>query len=190
MPTFGRPRIATRIASSPTGRSLPPGKPPDDVVEKVSRAVAVQRRERDRVAEPEAVELERLGVAARVVELVRDHEHVATGGAQDLGELLVPGRDSRLRVDDEEHEIGLLDRLPRLLGDLRPERPRVLAVDAPGVDQAERDAVPLAVELLPVSRDARCLVDDGGPRLGEPVDQRRLADVREADDGDGPSHSR
>ncbi len=113
-------------------------KPPDDVVEQVAGAVAVQRRERDRVAEPEPVELERLGVAARVVQLVRDHEHVATGGAQDLGELLVPRRDSRLRVDHEEHEIGLLDRLSRLVGHLRPERARVLAVDAPGVDHAER----------------------------------------------------
>ena len=184
MPTFGRPRIATRIASSPTGRSPPPGSRRDDLVEQVAGAVAVQRRERDRIAEPEPVELERLGVAARVVELVRDDEHGAPRRAQDLGELLVARRDSRLRVDDEEHEIGLLDRLPRLLGDLRPERPRVLAVDAARCRSRGTCRRSSRRELLAVARDAGRLVDDGGPRLGEPVDERRLADVREADDRD------
>ena len=111
MPTFGRPRIATLIASSPTGRSARARQPADDLVEEVARAVPVERRDRNRVAEAEAVELERLEVAARVVELVREHEHRPPRQAEDLGELLVPGRDARPGVDDEEHEVGLLDRL-------------------------------------------------------------------------------
>ena len=87
------------------------GKPRDDLVEQVARAVAVQRRDRDRVAEPQPMEVERLEVPPRVVELVREHEHRAPGRAQDLGELLVARRHARGRVDDEEHEIGLLDGL-------------------------------------------------------------------------------
>ncbi len=39
--------------------------------------VPVQRGEREGLAEPEPVELERLGVAARIVELVRDDDDVA-----------------------------------------------------------------------------------------------------------------
>ena len=93
-----------------------------------------------------------------------------------------------LRVDDEEHEVGLLDRLARLLGHLCPEGPCVFSVDAPGVDQAKRHSVPLAVQLLAVSRDAGRLVHDGSAGLGEPIDERRLADIREADDRDRPSH--
>ena len=46
-------------------------------------------------------------------------------------------------------------------------------------------AVPVGEQLLAVARHARRLVHDGLPRLGQPVDQRRLADVREADDRDG-----
>src|SRR5688572_18460322 len=74
------------------------GEPADDFVEEVARAVAVKGRDRDRIAEPEAMELERLEIAARVVELVREHEHFTTGRAQDLGELLVPRRHACRRI--------------------------------------------------------------------------------------------
>ena len=67
----------------------------DDRVEQVAGAVAVQRGERDRVAEPEPVELERVHVAARVVDLVREQEHRLVRAAQDRGQLLVAGRDAR-----------------------------------------------------------------------------------------------
>ena len=59
-------------------------------------------------------------------------------------------------------------------------RPGTLARDAwegakmKGADLAE-DAVP---------RDARLVVDDRGALLGEAVEERALADVRPADDGD------
>ena len=46
LPTFGRPRIATRIASSPTSCRPLPGSIVDDRVEQVAGAVAVQGRER------------------------------------------------------------------------------------------------------------------------------------------------
>ena len=119
LPTFGRPRIATRIASSPTAVRASPLvlEPLDDLVEQVAGAVAVHARERERVAEAEPVELERERLLRRVVDLVREHEHRLVRGAEDLGELLVAGRDPGARVDDEEHEVGLADRRPRLVGD-------------------------------------------------------------------------
>ena len=79
LPTFGRPRIATRIASVPIATSLVPGQARDDLVEQVAGAVTVQARERPRVAEPEPVEDGRVGVAARVVDLVREHDHRPLG---------------------------------------------------------------------------------------------------------------
>jgi len=73
-------------------------------------------------------------------------------------------------------------RLARLLRDRPRQRRRVGDVDAAGVDEHEPLARPLADELLPVARHARGLVHDRRARLGQPVDQRRLADVGEADD--------
>ena len=102
-----------------------------DLVEQVARAVPVQRGERHGVAEAEPVELDRLEVAARVVDLVREHDHGLAGGPQDRRELLVARRDPGPRVDDEEHEIGLVDRRARLSRDVsgrtarcRPRRHR------------------------------------------------------------------
>ncbi len=130
------------------------------------------------------MELQRLEVSARVVELVREHQYLTARRAQDLGELLVARRHTRRRVDHEKDEIGLLDGLARLCRDLRHERPGVGLVDAAGVDEAERRPRPLAQELLAVARDSRRLVDDSRARRGQAIDQRRLADVRKPDDRD------
>ena len=97
----------------------------------------------------------RVAVAARIVDLVREHDHGPLRGAEDHGELLVARRDPGARVDDEQHEIGLVDRGLRLLGDLGAERAALDLVDAAGVDQAEPGAGPLAEQLLAVARDAR-----------------------------------
>ena len=119
-----------------------------------------------------------------VVDLVRDHEHVLLRLAQDLRELLVARRDALARVDDEEDEVCLADRGPRLLGDLARDRMRVGDVDAAGVDRHELLAQPLDDQLLTVARRAARVVHDRRARRGQPVDERRLADVREPDDRD------
>ena len=152
--------------------------------------MTVERRERDRVAEPEAVEFEREIVLRRVVDLVRHEQDGLVRGAQDLRDLLVAGRHAGPRVGDEHDEIRLLDRLAGLGGDRADDRRGVGDVDAAGVDQDEARAGPLADELLPVARHPRRLVDDGGAALRQPVHERRLADVREADDGDGAGERR
>src|SRR5439155_3754275 len=122
-----------------------------------------------------------------VVELVREHEHGTPRAAKDLRELLVPGHDSRSRIDDEEDEVRLLDRLARLSRDLAAERPRVSPVDPARVDEPKLDSRPLAEQLLAVASHAGRLVDDGGARRREAIDERRLADVRVAHDRHGAS---
>src|SRR4029079_6375603 len=57
-------------------------------------------------------------------------------------------------------------------------------VDAAGVDQLEANTVPLALQHLAVPRDAGLAIDHDLTPPREPVDERRLAGVREADDGD------
>ncbi len=187
LPTFGRPRIATRIASSGSSGRTPPSllEAIDEIVEQVAGAVAVHRGERDRVAEAEPVELERVRLLRGVVDLVRQDEHGLVREAEDLRDLLVARRRADARVDDEEHEVGLLDRLARLVRDRARDLGVVRDVDPAGVDHEEAAAVPLDLELLAVARHARRLVHDRCARLGQPVDERGLADVREADDRDG-----
>ena len=131
------------------------------------------------------MELERVRLLGGVVDLVRQDEHGLVREAEDLRDLLVARRRADARVDDEEHEVGLLDRLARLVCDRAGDLGVVGDVDPARVDHEEAAAVPLDLELLAVARDARRLVHDRRARLGQPVDERRLADVREADDRDG-----
>ena len=121
----------------------------------------VQRRDRPRFAEAEAVEVERKALLRGVVDLVRDQQDGFARAAKDVGDLLVPGRHARARVDHEEHEVGRAHGLLRLRCDGLRHRRLVGDVDTARVDEKEPPSVPLADQLLAIARHARCLVHDG-----------------------------
>ena len=95
-----------------------------------------------------------------------------------------PGRTPARASTTSSGDLGVGDRLARLVLDRDGERVVVLEVDAAGVDQRQPAAVPLGRELLAVARDPGPLVHDRLARLREAVDERRLPDVGVADDGD------
>ena len=134
--------------------------------------MAVERGDRDRVAEAEAVELERLVVSRGVVDLVHEHQNRLSGAPEDLGHLLVAGGDTALRVNDEEDEIGFLHRATRLLDDRTGDRRRIDDVDAARVHEDESLAIPFADDLLAVARHARRLENHGLPGGREAVHKR------------------
>ena len=73
--------------------------------------------------------------------------------AQQVGHVEVTGPDASLGVDDQDGDVGLGDRLARLLLDLAGEVIALVEVDAAGVDQRQRATVPLGLQLLAVARD-------------------------------------
>ena len=93
--------------------------------------------------------------------------------SQDRRQLLVARSDPYLRVDDEEHEVGLGDRGTGLFPDLLYQRRGIGDVDAARVDEQEPVAGPLAQDFLAIAGHSGCLVDDGCPRAREPVDEHR-----------------
>ena len=95
LPTFGRPRIATRIASSGVSSRPVPGSASTMSSSRSPDAVPVQGGDGQRLAEAEPVQLERQALLRRIVDLVRDQEHGLARAAQDVGDLLVSRRDAR-----------------------------------------------------------------------------------------------
>src|SRR5882762_2787843 len=89
-----------------------------------------------------------------------------------------------LDVDEEQHDIARGHR--RL--DLDPDRTVELVVGArhhpARVHQPKPPSVPLGRAEMPIARDARASVHDRIPAPDESIEQRRLADVGAADDGD------
>jgi hypothetical protein len=92
-------------------------------------------------------------------------------------------------IDEQHRDVRLVDRPLRQHDadrlDLAAARHAPRPADAGRVDDAERPPVPLQDGVHGVPRRARHLADDRALLLQQPVEQRRLADVRPADDGDG-----
>ena len=164
----------------------------DDPVEQVAGAEALRRRHRDRLAEAERVELGGQRDVARESILLAATTTGIGDAAQQIRDLVIAGAQTGAGVDHQHGGVGVGERRLHLLvhrpGQLGP----VVQVDPAGVDQRQRAAVPLGVQLLAVAGDAGALVHHRLARLGEPVDQRGLSDVGISDDRDlhgGPEAS-
>ena len=168
---------------SESGDRFPDGEPRHDDVEEVPDTASVEGRNGHRVPQSEAREFPGVLLACGGVHLVRDDEHGRTGASQYLGDGVVFGGDPGRHVDDEEHDVGLGDRRAGLVGNeqIEPVTPRH---DAAGVDDAERPPRPCRLQLEAVASHPRSLLDDGGTPPDDPVDERRLTDVRAPGDDD------
>src|SRR5690625_1986793 len=152
-------------------------------VEQVAAPPTVQRRHHLWLAEAEVPQRGGLGLGALIVHLVRGEHNGPTRAPQDPYDRLVGVGDADGRVDDEQHGVRGLDGDLGLLGDLLGE-PACVRVPTTGVDDGERPAVPHRVVRDAVAGHTRSVLDDGLTAPEHAVHQRRLADVRPADDGE------
>ena len=145
LPTFGRPITAMRdrvlVLISVRRRVFANGV--RDAVEQVARAEAVRGRDRLRLAEAEPWNSAASGESAPAVELVRHHDRGHPRAPHDVAQLGVARAQAGGRVDHQQRGRRILQRDPRLVLDLARQRLAIRQVHAPGVDQRERDAVPL-----------------------------------------------
>ena len=154
----------------------------DHLVEQVARAIAVNGRQREGVAQPERVELVHAVVAVGRVELVHREDDGLLRLPEQARDLLVVGVDARLAVHDEHDHVGLVRRGEGLVGDGCLEVVVAADLDAARVHERERHAVPVRFVVGAVARDAAHLVHDRVICADDAVDERRLADVRAAHD--------
>ena len=162
---------------------------PDELVEQVAGVLSVLRRHGVRIARAELVELVEVR-ALGIVDLVGDHEPGLSGFAHELGDPRVARMHADLRIDDEQHQVGFLDGLLDLLANLEVHRERRIFAEAAGVDEPEGAAVPFGAREMAVARRARLVAHDGRVAADDAIEQRRLADVGPADDGDdGEAHA-
>ena len=147
-------------------------------------AATVRGADRDRVGETETREIGLESLVFRVIDLV-DHEHDRRFRfAQDAREFLIDRRETVLRIDDEENEVALahggIGRGAHLRGQFRLAR----AADSAGIPDHERPRAAHCRGRQPIARDARLIMHNRDVAPGEPIEKRRFADIRTADDGD------
>ena len=92
---------------------------------------------------------------ARVVDLVGDDDHGLGRCTQQRRDLGVAGTKPSAGVDHVQDHVGVGDRLAGLMLDGARERVLGGEVHPAGVDQRDRKAVPLRIDLLAIAGHAR-----------------------------------
>ena len=113
----------------------------DDRVQQIARSRPLQRRYREKIAEPELVELRGLGLGAPGLGLVRGEQDRLAAAPEPVRDVVLDREDAGLRVDDEHDDVGLVDRRLRLFAHRRFDL-ALLVVQAAGVDERELAAPP------------------------------------------------
>ena len=154
-----------------------------DNVEEVAGAAPVEGGNRVGLAQAEAPQVGRVGLLHGRIHLVGRQDDRLLLRAQHLHDALVGCRHADRCVQDEDDGVGQVDGDLRLLGDGTIQ---ALDVDLPaaGVHEREVASGPLRGVGDAVARDARGVLDDGLAASQDSVDQRGLADVGPADDGE------
>ena len=155
-----------------------------------AQALAVLGRDLDGVAKPERVGFHRTDFAVLALGLVGYQHHRFVGAAGELGKGAVVRREADAGVDHEHQRVGEFDRGFGLL--LHPCGQRALGalVEPCGIDDGEFEIAEPGRALAAVAGDAGLVVDQRKLLPDQPVEQRRLADIRPADDGDGERHEK
>src|SRR5690606_22894039 len=149
-------------------------------------ALAVQRRDRERRAETEPEEVRARERRFHALRLVHGHRDPLAGAAQALGDPLVLGRDAVAMIDDEDHDVGLLERRVDLLLDERLEA--AAGAEAARVDHEVGTVTEACVAVAAIAGDAGVVRDERIAGARQAIEQRRLTDVRPADQRDGREH--
>src|SRR5215475_9831613 len=150
----------------------------------VAQAFAVLGRDRDRLAQPQSMRLGQPLLAGAALAFIGDQDYLAGPLAQPGGKALVERQYARARIDQEQHDVGTVD---GTLGEATHARLQRLAagrLPARGIEQREGKIAQLRRGLAHVAGHARRVVDDGAAATDQTVEQRRLADIGPADDGD------
>ena len=154
----------------------------EDGVQQVAGAVAVHRRNLNRVAEAEVVEL--IEIDRRLAERVAfvdadDHRHIAA--LEHLRDVEIRRHHARAHVGHKDDDVRRVDRDLRLRAHLREDDVLRFRLDAARIDEREAAVFPLALAEDAVARDARRILHNGKALSDQLVEQSRFADIRSAD---------
>ena len=153
------------------------------VVEQICDTTTVQRRYRPRLAEPEAPENGCLRLLPRIVYLVSDQDHGLLRGAQHAHDMLIGARRAHVRIDDEQHSVGEVDR-DLGLGRNGCVDAASIRLPAPGVHDRVPAFGPVGLVGDAVAGDAGRVLHDGFTPPENAIDEGRLAHIGAPDDGE------
>ena len=142
----------------------------------------------NRVAKTERPRIINAEIGGAALGLVAQQNDRFTGAAHELREIGIGRRHPHLRVDHEEDAIGQLYRHLGLGAHAAGERFNIALFKACGVNDREIQIGNFRRAFATIARNAGLVIDQRKFFADEPVEKRRLAYIRTADDGDGERH--
>ncbi len=156
--------------------------------EQLAHAFAMRCGDRRRRADAKLVEFRNRRVRRHALGLV-DRKPDARMAAQTLGDVAVRGCQAGTAIDDEDHRVGLGDRLLCLARHLDRQSLVGARLEAAGVDGDEAAAARAPLAVMAIARHARQVVHDRVTALRQAVKEGRFADVRAPDQREHRFHS-
>ena len=150
--------------------------------------LAMLGRDRHRLAKAKAPGVDHPDLARAALGLVDAQDHPGALAPQDIGEDLIRGGEAHASVDQEQRDIGHID---RTLG--QSPHPALQAVvsnlfQAGGVDHGEPQIEQPGIALAQIPGNTGLVIDQSQLPANQPVEQRGLAHVGSSDDGEGKGH--
>ena len=202
LPELGRPTMAMRIGcdlaahlllgcAAGVVRALAlrlQGQGGEDRFAQVADALAVLGGDGNRLAEPQLERLVEAVGAGPSLALVGDQYDRPAGLPHRARESRIGRHHSIARIEQEQHCVGLGNGRLALRAHARGDGAGRGFLEARRVDEPQRVAADLGLALAPVAREARHVRDQRRTSCGQPVEERRLADVGPPDNGNGWRH--
>src|SRR5262249_43858627 len=154
------------------------------------QTLAMFGTDRNRIAETEPIGIKCASLAGAAFAFIGDENDALASLANHVRERTICSGGAGSRVNQKQNGIGLGDRrrCVRLHRSGEALAPGVF--QAGGTDHLEGEIAELCVAFTPIPRHSRPIVDEREPAANEPVEQRRFANVRPADDRNGKGHGR
>ena len=154
-------------------------------LEQVDQPLAMLGRQRERLTEAELIGLHPPGLAGVALGLVGGDDHRRILAAQPARNLFVERGQPLSPVDHEQCDIGFAHRRLGLRAHPPGQAGGVVILEPGGIHHPEFEPEQLALALAPVAGHAGAIIDQRQALADKAIEQRRFADVRAADDGDG-----
>ena len=172
-----------RLAACCTGFEAERGQ---DRLAQVAHAFAVLGRDGDRLAEPQLEGLVEAVGAGPPLALVGDQDGRHARAAHHARERRIGRHHAVARIEHEQHQVGAARSPPRSARACARRSMPGAASSRPAVSTSVTLwPAHVGLALAPVARQPRHVRDQRGVLAGQPVEERRFADVGSADDGDG-----
>ena len=153
-------------------------------VQQIVDPAPMLRRNRKHIPHSERMKFAEQRILLVGVHLVDGEKQRLAGARQQPRQFAIGPGNLGARIDDHDDRRRFFERDLGLAENFRRNEVLVVGNDAARIHHAKLVPQPFHLAIEAVARDAGFVADNGAPRSGQMVEERRFADVGASDDGD------